>query len=109
MNDRSCSEAELRAALASAAVPDLSPGFEARLHRRLETRRGRWLLAAYWTVAGAVSLWILARLYWSWPGFLALAALGSLLVTAGGGRLLAAVGNLMYPPRHAAAPGDAPE
>jgi hypothetical protein len=107
MIDSNDSEAELRAALATVAVPDLSPGFEARLHRRLETRRGRWLLAAYWNVAGAASLWILLRLDWSWSGLLALAAVVPFFLTASGWRLLAALGRLMYPPRHVATPGDA--
>src|SRR6185295_1745078 len=55
--------------------PQLSPGFNARLRRRLEAesasvsapRRWPWLaLGLYATAAAALSLVILARLDWSW-------------------------------------------
>ena len=102
----------LRAALATTPVPALAPGFEARLRRRLEQsatvaarRRDRWIMAAYWTVAVAASLVILARLDWQswtgsaarWPGLLALAILGPLLAAPGFWRFLSNIVQLMWP------------
>ena len=74
----SCSEqviadASLRQAFAgSPPPPGLAAGFEARLHQRLEARRGRgavWssrmlVLATYATAATAASIMILSRLPW---------------------------------------------
>lgn len=64
----------LRDAFATEPVPDLRPGFEARLERRLAEEglapgggrrplpvRDRWLLGAYWVLAGAASVAVVAQ------------------------------------------------
>jgi hypothetical protein len=98
-------DALLAETLGAEAVPSLSPGFEARLTRRLATEAAleeasararrpriagpwRWLLHLYWALAAAASLWILEGLDLgaagaglggvSWP------ALAALLLTAAG-------------------------
>ena len=66
-------DASLRQAFAaSPPPPELTAGFEARLHQRLEARRGlgrvwssrRWVLATYATAATFASIMILSRLPW---------------------------------------------
>jgi len=64
-------DASLREGFA-AAPPELSPGFEARLHQRLDRPRSsgrfrpswRWTLAGYATAATLASIIILSRLPW---------------------------------------------
>ena len=47
----------------AAQPPQLSPGFDARVMRRVRPRRltqtGRWLLAGYIVVAGATAAWLM--------------------------------------------------
>lgn len=98
-------DALLAETLGTEAVPSLSPGFEARLERRLASEAAlaessaraarprivgpwRWLLHLYWVLAAAASLWILDRIDLAalgtrlgavpWP------ALAALLLTAAG-------------------------
>ena len=82
-------DALLREALGDAPVPELSPGFEARLARRLGRegreplpRSSRLLLAGYWLLAALASAAIVART----PAIpeLPWAALASLLFAAAG-------------------------
>jgi anti-sigma factor RsiW len=65
---------EMLAGLSGAEAPQLSPGFNARLMRRLEresapapARTWPWLALRLYVIAAALlSLFILARLDWSW-------------------------------------------
>lgn len=90
-------DALLAATLGAEAVPSLSPGFEARLERRLALEGAgrpriagpwRWLLHLYWALAAGASLWILDRLdlpaLGSRLGSVPWPALAALVLTAAG-------------------------
>ena len=83
MQDEDAMDALLRQALA-APVPQLSPGFDERMRRRLRPRRltpaGRAVMVAYALMALAVAGWLMRELS---PAVLAGAAASGVVVAAG--------------------------
>ena len=65
MHDDDLMDRLLRDTMA-AQPPQLSPGFDARVMRRVRPRRlsqtGRWLIAGYVVVAGATAAWLMRDL-----------------------------------------------